>query len=338
MQIITGDALETLRQLPDGCCSTCVTSPPYYGLRNYGEDGQIGLEETPSEYIDKLVEVFREVRRVLKDDGTLWLNIGDSYAGSGKGRNKGGNFNEKAETIQSSGQRDGLIRRTLSQADGYKRKDLIGIPWLLAFALRADGWYLRADIIWQKPNAMPESVKDRPTRAHEYIFLLSKSRNYYYDAEAVKEPAVGFYNAVPAGSKGTGKPNARRRGNSRTFRGGGAYTHDQAADNSAMVERESHGLVPNETGKRNRRSVWTVATRPYKGAHFATFPEELVRPCVLAGARPGDTVLDPFAGSGTTGAVAVKNGRDFIGIEINPVYSEMCEQRICEAAQEGAKT
>lgn len=337
MQILTGDALETLRQLPDCCCSTCVTSPPYYGLRNYGENGQIGLEETPSEYIDKLVEVFREVRRVLRDDGTLWLNIGDSYAGSGKGRNKDGSFNEKAERIQSTGQRDSLIRRTLSKADSYKRKDLIGIPWLLAFALRADGWYLRADIIWQKPNAMPESVKDRPTRAHEYIFLLSKSEHYHYDAEAVREPAVGFYNAAPAGSKGTSKPNTRRRGNSRTFRGGGVYTHDQAADNSAKVERQSHGLVPNETGKRNRRSVWTVATRPYKGAHFATFPEELVRPCVLAGSKPGDTVLDPFSGSGTTGAVAVQEGRDYIGIEINPVYSKMSEQRLREAAQEGAK-
>lgn len=337
MQILTGDALETLRQLPDCCCSTCVTSPPYYGLRNYGENGQIGLEETPSEYIDKLVEVFREVRRVLRDDGTLWLNIGDSYAGSGKGRNKDGSFNEKAEHIQSTGQRDSLIRRTLSKADSYKRKDLIGIPWLLAFALRADGWYLRADIIWQKPNAMPESVKDRPTRAHEYIFLLSKSEHYHYDAEAVREPAVGFYNAAPAGSKGTGKPNARRRGNSRTFRGGGVYTHDQAADNSAKVERQSHGLIPNETGKRNRRSVWTVATRPYKGAHFATFPEELVRPCVLAGSKPGDTVLVPFSGSGTTGAVAIQEGRDYIGIEINPVYSKMSEQRLREAAQEGAK-
>lgn len=337
MQIITGEALEELRKLPDCCCSTCVTSPPYYGLRNYGEIGQIGLEETPSEYIDKLVEVFREVRRVLKDDGTLWLNIGDSYAGSGKGRNKDGSFNEKADHIQSTGQRNSLISRTLSAADGYKRKDLIGIPWLLAFALRSDGWYLRADIIWQKPNAMPESVKDRPTRAHEYIFLLSKSERYYYDAEAVKEPAVGFYNAEPAGSCGTAKPNARRRGNSRTFRGGGAYTHDQAVENSANVDRQSHGLVPNETGKRNRRSVWTVATRPYKGAHFATFPEELVRPCILAGSRPGDTVLDPFTGSGTTGAVAIQENRDFTGIELNPEYSEMSRQRILAATQEGAR-
>ena len=309
MQIITGDALESLRQLPDCCCSTCVTSPPYFGLRNYGENGQIGLEETPSEYIDKIVEVFREVRRVLRDDGTLWLNIGDSYAT--RSRN-----NPPRNTRNKSGH---TAKKTPS---GYKYKDLIGIPWLLAFALRADGWYLRADIIWHKPNAMPESAKDRPTRAHEYIFLLSKSERYYYDAEAVREPAVGF-----------GNSNARRRGNSRTFRGGGAYTHGQAAENSANVERQSHGLVPNEDGKRNRRSVWTVATRPYKGAHFATFPEALVRPCILAGSRPGDIVLDPFAGSGTTGAVAIQEGRDFIGIEINPAYSEMIERRLQEAAQ-----
>ena len=184
---------------------------------------------------------------------------------------------------------------------------------------------------------MPESVKDRPTRAHEYIFLLSKSSRYHYDAEAVKEPAVGFYNAAPAGSAGTGKPNARRRGNSRTFRGGGAYTHDRAQNNSATVERESHGLAPNESGKRNRRSVWTIATRPYKGAHFAIFPEELARPCILAGSRPGDTVLDPFAGSGTTGAVAEQEGRDFIGIEINPDYCEIIRQRLDACCQKGAK-
>lgn len=296
MQILTGDALETLRQLPDRCCSTCVTSPPYYAARDYGSRNQIGLEKTPEEYTQRLVEVFREVRRVLTDDGTLWLNIGDSYA-------------------------------TKVIAEGIKRKDLTGIPWLLAFALRADGWYLRADIIWHKPNTMPESAKDRPTRAHEYVFLLSKSPNYYYDAEAVKETAVGY---------GPDNP-GRKRGNTSTFRGGNAYTHNQATNNSANVERQSHGLVPNESGKRNRRSVWTVATRPYKGAHFATFPEELVRPCILAGSRPGDTVLDPFAGSGTSGAVAIQEGRDFIGIEINPEYSKMSEQRICEAARKGAK-
>lgn len=329
MQIITGDVLEVIKELPDCCCSTCVTSPPYYGLRNYGTYGQIGLEETPDKYIERLVEVFREVRRVLKDDGTLWLNMGDSYAGS----NENGTRQTKWRTadVYKSEKNYNLRKATGRKDDGCKPKDLIGIPWLLAFALRADGWYLRADIIWQKPNAMPESVKDRPTRAHEYIFLLSKSAKYYYNAEAVKEPAVGFDNAAPAGSMGTARPNSRRRGNAKTFRGGGAYTHDQAAENSASVERESHGLTPNETGKRNRRTVWTIATRPYKGAHFATFPEELVRPCVLAGSRPGDTILDPFCGSGTTGAVAIQEGRDFIGIDINPEYCTMSEQRIKEA-------
>lgn len=225
---------------------------------------------------------------------------------------------------------DSYATRSSTQTTGYKRKDLIGIPWLLAFALRADGWHLRADIIWQKPNAMPESCKDRPTRAHEYVFLFSKSERYYYDAEAIKEPAVGF--------PGSQNPNARRRGNSGTFRGGTAYTHDQAKENGANIERQSHGLVPNETGKRNRRSVWTIATRPYKGAHFATFPEDLARPCILAGSRPGGTVLDPFMGSGTTGAVAVQEGRDFIGIEINPEYTKLSEQRIRAAMQqEGAR-
>lgn len=315
MQIINADALEALRTLPDACCSTCITSPPYFGLRNYETDGQIGLEETPDEYTEKLVGIFREVRRVLKDDGTLWLNIGDSYATrSGpqpptNTRNQCGHTAKKVPT-------------------GYKYKDLIGIPWLLAFALRADGWYLRADIIWQKPNAMPESCKDRPTRAHEYIFLLSKSERYYYDAEAIKEPAAGF--------PGSQNPNARRRGNAKTFRGGNAYTHDRVKANSTAVERESHGLATNETGKRNRRSVWAIATRPYKGAHFATFPEELVRPCILAGSRPGDTILDPFAGSGTTGEVAMQEGRNFIGIEINPNYCEMIRQRLDACCREGA--
>ena len=297
MQIITGDALEALKAIPDACCSTCVTSPPYYGLRDYGAAGQIGNEQTLDEYARRLVEVFREVRRVLKDDGTLWLNVGDSYA-------------------------------TKTAAGGIKRKDLIGIPWLLAFALRADGWHLRADVVWHKPNTMPESAKDRPTRAHEYVFLLSKSRSYFYNAEAIREPAAGF--------PGSQNPNGRRRGNTKTFRGGGAYTHDQAAENSASVERNSHGLTQNETGKRNRRTVWTIATRPCKGAHFATFPEELARLCILAGSRPGDTVLDPFSGSGTTGAVAVQEGRDYIGIEINPEYIKLSEQRIGEAAQKGA--
>lgn len=271
MQILNADALEALRTLPDACCSTCITSPPYFGLRNYETDGQLGLEETPDEYTEKLVEIFREVRRVLKDDGTLWLNIGDSYATRSGPQPPTNTRNQCGHTAKKV-------------PAGYKYKDLIGIPWLLAFSLRADGWYLRADIIWQKPNAMPESCKDRPTRAHEYIFLLSKSERYYYDAEAIKEPAVGF--------PGSQNPDARRRGNTKTFRGGNAYTHNRAKANSATVERESHGLTPNESGKRNRRSVWTIATRPYKGAHFATFPEELVRPCI-----PGQQGRRHYSGS-----------------------------------------
>ena len=286
-KIINADALDALKKLPDSCCRTCITSPPYYGLRDYGTNGQIGLEDTPDQYIENLVKIFREVRRVLKDDGTLWVNIGDSYT----------------------------------------QKNLNGIPWLLAFALKANGWILRQDIIWHKPNAMPEQTADRCTKSHEYIFLLSKQRRYYFDAAAIKEPAVGY------GPDGTG----RRRGNSASFRGGGACNHDRAKNNNDTVERESHGLTPNESGKRNRRSVWTIATRPYKGAHFATFPEKLVRPCILAGSRPGDTVLDPFAGSGTTGAVAVQEGRNFIGIEINPDYCEIIRQRLDACCQKGAK-
>ena len=211
---------------------------------------------------------------------------------------------------------------------GIKRKDLIGIPWLLALALRSDGWYLRADIIWNKPNAMPESAKDRPARSHEYVFLLSKAAAYYYDAEAVKELAVGYDPKKPG----------RKRGNAKTFRGGTAYTHDQAKANNAEVDRGSHGLQRNETGKRNRRDVWTIATRPYKGAHLSTFPEELAKICILAGSKPGDTVLDPFSGSGTTGAAALKEGRNYIGIEINPDTCKIQEQRLTEAAQEGAKS
>lgn len=274
--ILQGDALEELRKLPDKCCSVCVTSPPYYNARDYGAVDQLGTESSPEEYTRKLVEAFREVARVLKDDGTLWLNIGDNYA------------------------------RHIEDG-GIKRKDLIGIPWLLALALRSDGWYLRADIIWNKPNAMPESAKDRPARSHEYVFtqqsghLLLRRRG-----------------RQGAGRRVRSKKPGRKRGNAKTFRGGTAYTHDQAKANSAEVDRGSHGLQRNETGKRNRRDVWTIATRPYKGAHLSTFPEELAKICILAGSKPGDTVLDPFSGSGTTGAAALKEGRNYIGIEINP--------------------
>lgn len=300
-KIITGNAIEVLKELPDCSADCCITSPPYLGLRDYGVNGQIGLENSVEAYINRLTDIFREVRRVLKNDGTLWLNVGDSYVSSN------------------------------SEYSNCKRKDLIGAPWLLAFALRNDGWYLRQDIIWEKPNAMPESVKDRCTKSHEYIFLFSKQSKYYFDYEAIKEPAVGFNNIVPAGSKGTLRPNSRlRKGNSRTFRGGGVYTKGQSFNNSAEIMRESHGNNENMTGLRNKRSVWTVATQGYKEAHFATFPEKLIEPCVLAGSRDGGIILDPFIGSGTTAVVAKKHNRGFIGIELNPDYAEMARRRLEE--------
>lgn len=305
-KILIGDAIDVLKSMPSESVHTCVTSPPYYGLRDYGTDGQIGLEQTPEEYIEKLVEVFREVRRVLRSDGTLWLNIGDSYATGTKAKRKQssnpgvGANNPKA---QNSVPRVGT-------PEGCKTKDLIGIPWMLAFALRADGWYLRQDIIWQKPNCMPESVKDRCTKSHEHIFLLSKSPKYYFDAEAISEPVTST------------------KGNARTFRGGGAYTGGRSYYNSAQIQRESHGNAENQTGRRNKRDVWSVSTHGFKGAHFAVFPEELVRPCVLAGAPVGGVALDPFFGSGTVGVVAMEEGRNFIGIEINPKYVDIAQDRL----------
>lgn len=336
-KVITGDALNILKRIADNYIDCCVTSPPYFGLRDYGVKGQIGLEESPQQYINKLVEVFREVRRTLRPDGTLWLNIGDSYAGSGKGRNKDGLFNEKAANIQSYGQRKSCITKTVT-SQGAKRKDLIGIPWLLAFALREDGWYLRQDIIWYKPNCMPESVIDRCTKSHEYIFLLSKSPKYYFDYEAIQEPAVGFNNIPPAGSNGTLTPNSRRRkGNAKTFRGGGAYTGGKSFDNNTDAKRASHGNTLNETGLRRKRSVWSVSTVGSKTAHFATFPEKLIEPCILSGCPSGGTVLDPFLGSGTTAISALKNGRNCIGIELNPEYAEMAKRRLHEIGKYGGE-
>lgn len=327
-EIRIGDALSELKELPDCIADCCITSPPYFNLRDYGIDGQIGLENTVEEYINRLTEVFREVRRVLKSDGTLWLNIGDSYAGSTKGRKKNGKHSD--ENSKSGNYYSGFNDKLqYKMYPGYKKKDLIGIPWLLAFALKNDGWYLRQDIIWNKPNAMPESVKDRCTKSHEYIFLFSKQAKYYFDHEAIKEPAVGFNNIPPAGSKGTFKPNSRlRKGNSRTFRGGGAYTKGQSFNNSAEANRESHGNTDNTAGLRNKRSIWNVATQGYKEAHFATFPEKLIEPCVFAGSKEGGIVLDPFLGSGTTAVVAKKHNRKYIGIELNPKYAEMAERRV----------
>ncbi len=281
----------------------CVTSPPYFGLRDYGHPGQIGLEQTPDEYISAMVEVFRCVRDVLADDGTLWLNIGDSYANNGvSDLSKVGGFTGARIRANAKGIMDSRPRKIPA---GLKQKDLIGIPWMLAFALRADGWYLRQDIIWHKPNPMPESVRDRCTKAHEYIFLLSKSERYYFDSEAMKEPvAASTVSRLSQDVK-------NQRGSDRVP--GKTNGPMKAVGNS-------------ET--RNRRSVWTVATRPYKGAHFATFPPALIEPCILAGSRPGDVVLDPFMGSGTTAAVALKHNRTYLGCEINPNYKTLQDERI----------
>ena len=315
-----GDCRETMRRwTAEGVkVQTCVTSPPYYGLRDYGHDGQIGLEKTPEEYIAAMVEVFRCVWDVLEDDGTLWLNIGDSYAGSGKG--PAGNLGAKNDERNMTHTPTSSFVPT-----GCKPKDLIGIPWMLAFALRADGWYLRQDIIWHKPNPMPESVRDRCTKAHEYIFLLSKSDKYFFDADAIREPWEGeAAKAVAMGTKEVGQ-----RGINASARRG--LTEGQAT----QFKKQGHSGYFGADGKcllnpkgANKRSVWKVATKPYKGAHFATFPTALIEPCILAGSRPGDIVLDPFMGSGTTAAVAIQHGRQYLGCELNPEYGALQEQRL----------
>lgn len=261
-EILQGNSEEILKQFPDETFQTCVTSPPYWGLRDYGIDGQVGAEEDLNDYISHLVGVFREVKRTLKDDGTLWLNIGDSYTS--------GNRGWRAPDKKNSGR---AMSYRPNNPKGLKNKDLIGVPWRVAFALQQDGWYLRSDIIWEKPNAQPESVKDRPTKAHEYVFLFSKSERYYYDHEAIKEQGAN------------GKP-------------------------------------------KNKRTVWSINTKPYKGAHFAVFPPALVEPCILAGSNENSAVLDPFFGSGTVGEVCIQRNRKCVGIELNPEYIQLAEDRI----------
>lgn len=270
-EIRQGDALTLLEEIREGSAQCCVTSPPYWGLRDYGNAKQIGLEATPEGYVARMVEVFREVRRVLRDDGTLWLNLGDSYAAGGN--NSGSRPEDLADKQRSNA---GCRYKRRTAPPGLKPKDLVGIPWRVAFALQADGWWLRSDIIWAKTNPMPESITDRPTKSHEYLFLLAKSERYRYDAEAIAEPAVG-----------------------------GTYK-----------------------ATRNRRTVWSIASEPFLGAHFAVMPQALVEPCILAGSKPGDLVLDPFAGSGTVGVVALRHGRRFLGLELNPEYCEMARNRI----------
>lgn len=306
---LVGDVRDTLRTLPGGCVQCCVTSPPYYGLRDYGCDGQIGLEQTPQEYVDALVGVFREVRRALADDGVAWLNLGDSYAESWKNQGrKEGRGTQRAvngpmlQSVHDGRYGDTGASNTGRVPDGMKPKDLLGIPWRVAFALQADGWWLRSDVVWSKPNPMPESVTDRPTRAHEYVFLLTKSARYFYDAEAIRESATD-----PQTLAGK-RQNQKATGAGFEIRGG---LTDQA---------------PRE--RRNARSVWTITPEPYDGAHFATMPPELARRCILAGSRRGDVILDPFGGAGTTALVAVGHGRRAILCELNPEYVELQRERL----------
>jgi len=313
IKIVTGDCRQKMAEMAPNSIQTCVTSPPYWGLRDYGVDGQIGLEATPEAFVETMVEVFREVWRVLRDDGTLWLNLGDSYAGGG-----GFSPTSPCNVERASGKQWGSLHpanMTRHEAKekpkharipplGLKPKDMIGIPWRVAFALQADGWYLRSDIIWAKPNPMPEGVTDRPTKSHEFLFLLTKKAKYYYDAEAIREPYAGpMYAGVNNGAVPGGDRNDARK---------------------------TCG-ISNPAG-RNKRDVWTVTTAPYKGAHFATFPPKLIEPCILAGSRKGDTVLDPFGGAGTTGLVADRLGRDAVLVELNPEYAQLAGGRVYDDA------
>ena len=319
------DVRDTLRTLPEASVHTVCTSPPYFGLRDYGTgDKQIGLEATPDEFVSALVDVFREVKRVLRDDGTLWINLGDSYARQG---GKGGN-----QTRHWDGRANNLgalhARRHVDDLGGdLKPKDLVGIPWRVAFALQADGWYLRQDIIWHKPNPMPESVTDRCTKAHEYVFLFAhpdSGGKYYYDNEAVKEPVSSVQPPRRFGRKEYEQAQVEQG-----YRGAReiALYCGQGTESSAG---NHYGRVFGGHETRNKRSVWSVPTAPYQGAHFATWPPKLVRPMVLAGCPVGGTVLDPFSGSATTGMVALQEGRNYIGTDLNPEYLPMAEARIRE--------
>ena len=315
-QLYQGDALETLKQMEDESIHCCVTSPPYWGLRDYGVDGQLGLEPTPDEYVAKMVEVFREVKRVLRDDGTLWLNLGDSYMGSWGNYAPTGKGGQRAKQVERwrrgayEGKEDWRPPTSMKQ-EGIKPKDLVGIPWMVAFALRADGWYLRQDIIWHKVNAMPESVKDRCTKAHEYIFLLAKSAQYYYDNKAIKEPIKEISIRRAEYGWDCDRPSTKN-----------------ASMNGEGIHTKKMGTRFVNPDGRNKRSVWTVTTKPFKEAHFATFPPEIPETCIKAGCPEGGTVLDPFAGAGTTLYVSEQLGRNSIGIELNPEYCEIIRCRM----------
>jgi DNA modification methylase len=318
------NVLNTPWPLPDNSIDCCVTSPPYWGLRDYGNSDQIGLEKTPEEFVEKMVNVFNEVHRVLKPEGTIWVNLGDSYAHNGAAYHS-----EKSTLIgRKQGSEMGKAKRFVKKGNGLKPKDLVGIPWMVAFALRAAGWYLRQDIIWSKPNPMPESVTDRCTKAHEYIFMLSKNKHYYYDAAAIKVPAKDPLDdlrrisgatmngkSTPTDLKNGIRKTDKQRGHSRRHNG-----FDDRWDKMTVEEQMAMGA--------NKRSVWTVSTKPLKEAHFSAFPEELITPCILAGCPVDGVVLDPFMGAGTTALVAASNGRKYIGFELNPDYIAIANKRL----------
>ncbi|MBQ7826855.1 MAG: site-specific DNA-methyltransferase [Clostridia bacterium] len=327
MKYIVGDAIEELKKLPSESVNAIITSPPYYALRDYGATGQIGQEKTPDEFIHKLTEVFSEARRVLRSDGVLWLNLGDSYGGRGKGFSKGKRIavDERCKQSTSKGTIGGSLFKT-----GGKPKELLGIPWCVALALSADGWYLRQDIIWHKPNPMPESVKDRCTKAHEYIFLLSKSPKYYFDAEAIAEPvqqsSMKRYAQNIEKQLGSSRVPGKNNGNMKAVMP--RYGVKKYTENPSVFFRTKSNQLYIPGPMRNKRDVWTVATKGFKGAHFATFPEELIEPCVLSSVPEGGVALDPFAGSGTVGAVCKRLGRDCIMIDINAEYERIARERI----------
>ncbi|MGY2503461.1 DNA-methyltransferase [Pseudomonas azotoformans] len=345
-RVLIGDCIESMRTLQDQSVSTCVTSPPYYGLRDYGMAGQIGLEVTPAEFVGRLVEVFREVRRVLRNDGTVWVNMGDTYASIAGGYAPGGSAG-KHDTV-SQATRGAVLRGTRrSPPAGLKQKDLMGIPWRLAFALQDDGWYLRQDIIWHKPNPMPESTRDPCTKSHEYLFLLSKSPRYFYDQDAIKEPVAlssitrmaqdleqqRGSDRVPGKSNGPMKAVRSKRD---SFKRDDSKREQPIPGQSLGTHRPDREESAWPLDTRNKRSVWTVPTQGFKGAHFATFPPDLIRPCILAGAPLGGTVFDPFGGAGTTAVVAMQEGRKSILCELNPDYAAMAERRIATAWLDGA--
>ena len=303
-KILVGDVRSRLKELEENSVQTVITSPPYWGLRDYGNDGQLGLESTPQEFVKNLCQVFDEVWRVMKDDGTLWLNLGDSYAGSGKG--PAGNLGAKHNERHLEHKHSAIV------PDGLKPKDLVGIPWRVAFALQERGWYLRQDIIWAKPNVMPESVRDRCTKSHEYLFLLTKQPRYYYDHIAIKEPVAAVSLQRAKSGWKTDRPSAKL--------------------GKEGIDVEEMGIRFVNPEGRNKRDVWFIPTGSFKGAHFAVMPEKLVEPCILAGSKEGDTVLDPFTGSGTVAVVALRHQRNFVGIELSPEYAQIAEKRITDSS------